>query len=587
MKWSGVQLGEGYECQDYRDEQVLALPAYVDPDDRGRYVWVYDTASPDYGLWAGDGVAGAWVKAGGGTIRTVARPWGNGIAGELRRDAVTGVVFIWNDTYAYWQPILYTETTIDYYVDPVAGVDTNTGANPASALATIMEAIWRLPPLVTQTVTIHLTGGAAGAPLTYDEALAINNFRFQGGEIVVIGASALAAPPTGPNQAVTTATTFNSITVLGAGWTPGVMVGLRVKWTSGVQSAVAPYAFIVDNTADTLFLSATAVAGVYGVGDGFDVEEITTILQNVSLPPCTLEMYNLFGAILSWGVNSWVTFQGVHVVGDGATNLAVNLSGSATVEFIASRIDDIATGAGSGTGLVFLDQCGIFLTANGATTPWFSSAPDWSGAINALFTGGIFTLLQESTSHRYTAFLWGAVYGDGVLLTELFIQRSGYLYLSLCRLFGNVGTATPILCDRGGGRVYIQDCEADQGLNAIVNVPHWGLSQVQIEVDPNAGGSDLRESPFGIDMSAPGTVIFRHATFSSIPHFTAGMRLRNGGMAVFFGVLGNEPTLVGPAPGDEIEFDDNVGGPYVPFVGPSATGLQTLCRYMYDGTGPP
>jgi len=583
VKWSGVQLGEGYECQNYKDEQLLVLPAYVDPDDRGRYVWVSDVTSPDYGLWMGDGVAGAWVKAAGG-IRTLARPWGNGVPGELRRDAVTGVIFIWNDTYAYWQAILCTETAIDYHIDPVAGDDTDTGADPAHALATIMEAIWRLPPLISDTVTIYLTGGVAGAPLTYDEALEISNLRFQGaGELLVVGASALASLPTGPNQATTTAGTFNAITVMGAGWTPGAMVGLRVYWTSGAQAAAAPYAFIVDNTADTLFLSATSVLGAYGVGDTFDIEEITTILQNVSAPPCTLELYNLFGAVLSWGMNAWVTFQDVHVVGDGMVNLAVNLGGTVAVEFLASRIDDIV--AGAGTGSMVLDQCGIFLTANGVTTPWFSSAPDWSGSINALFTGGILTLLQESSAYRFAMFLWGAVYGDGVI-TEMFIQRSGHLYLSLCRLFGNVGTATPILCDRGGGRVYIQDCEADQALDAIIHVPHWGMSNVQIEVDPNAGGSDLRESPFAIDMSAPGTVIFRHATFSTISHFTAGMRLRNGGMAVFFGALGNEPTLVGPAPGDEIEFDDNVGGPYILFIGPSATGLQTLCRYMYDGTGP-
>jgi len=60
-KWSGPQDADGNELQNYRDETLAAVPAYVSPDDAGRRIWV-STAGADYGPWVGDDDTGDWVR---------------------------------------------------------------------------------------------------------------------------------------------------------------------------------------------------------------------------------------------------------------------------------------------------------------------------------------------------------------------------------------------------------------------------------------------------------------------------------------------------------------------------------------------
>jgi hypothetical protein len=316
------------------------------------------------------------------------RPFANGEIGQWARDPYTGYLYNWNENKSYWESVGATTDEKTLYVDGIAGDDGDAG-DVSNPLASIQEAINRVPPHVRDKVTIDVQDDG-GSELVYDESIVIRN-KILEANIEVIGKDVLASPTTGPNTVAPGAHTgdFRSITISpDPGWTPDDLIGYMINFTAGPH--VGTTAWVLDNTSDTIIFSVRPwpYEGVYGAADGFEIREITTkIKQDTNL----FDYPSIYVNDVSGDNQEFVAlyFNKMHVIGDKDLNFSIGFSGISDVIFEECRLDDyIYGGFGKGHGNIAFDQCLLHTTASGSPAgSLFNSSPGWSGSLSVRDTG--------------------------------------------------------------------------------------------------------------------------------------------------------------------------------------------------------
>jgi hypothetical protein len=520
-----------------------------------------------------------------------ARPWSAGKDGELRRDPYSGVVYDWSPGAGAWLPYGSTDHDFTLYVDPIGGDDTDVG-DVSNPLLTYEEAIARLPKFIRHKVIIDLDDDG-GDTYTYDEFLTVADFVMAGkdsgvktvGKDKLIAAIAADAGMTGDKKEWTVTPD--------PGWTTDEHVGRFILFTAGPRNGTV--AWILSNTNDTLILSVRPFTGTYGPSDAGEIREVTTIIENVTLAASfflgTIAFKNIIGTE-DFDRNSepWV-FERVHFKGDDLIQFCLSFHLNCNVLFSECRIDDYVFSWPSGGGRVqFWNSLG-WPTKSVANRKWFGSTPGNNLTLSVARTG----FIGGGIIHNW----W---YGGTLQMTTgnciadpinpantavwFFDLRAGAMSLNGVYVDCN-NLGAPLYIGAGGnGELQLNGVTFKRSINSGILAP-TGQSKIHIRIDEVTafGLSDFADNAeYGIDASGPVVIDLYNVSESSTPNGIAGMRIREGAKVGFFGSIGNEPTMSGPGPSnDEIDFDDRSPAMIKTFAGPSATGLETMCRYRNAG----
>jgi hypothetical protein len=457
-------------------------------------------------------------------------------------DDYSKITYYWDVDQDRWVAFGETSKDVSFFIDPVAGDDANQG-DALNPLLTIMEAIRRIPPLVKHLITLDMVGGSAGAPNLFDEQVTLEYFTYgAGGKIIFSGKEVT------NSSNVATGGDFVSIIVGGAGWTPGALVGQCVVFTAGPHTGLGGRGFILANTADTLRLGRPAFGseGPYGVGDVFDIRELTCQIKQDSqffvFP--TLEINNQQGMERFLLTEGELYFEKVIITGDKDLGAGVIFSGGVKAVFEDCRLEDYVTAVAPGEGNVFLFKCMGNLEASGLTsTPWFSSSPGWAGQINTLHTGIVGSLNYDYNSDLRSQ-LSNSVFRPSPSLGQIFKCRRGVI-TSVGSYYDGLGTAVPFaLEDVCEMQIALSDGRIDNSVRSGIT-PFLAGSVLD-----GFGQADIRlgnmimdgNAEYAIDLTGPHVITFDDDVNGDL-NGIGGLRLRNGAKAVFKGTVGNEPTI--------------------------------------------
>jgi hypothetical protein len=533
--------------------------------------------------------------------RTFSRPFPPGVDGEIMRDAYTGISYKWSGADVAWIPFGTTEQTVDFYINPVTGSDTDVG-NAANPLATIQEAFDRLPPTVLHRVTIDLADN--GAIQLYDEAVHIKNHFIQD-DIDVVGKDRVFTPATGPSSvpahAANTGDNFQ-ITVNDPGhvnWTAGDLVGKYALFTAGPRAGAIIY--ILANTVNSIQFGShpfPVIEGPYGAADAFTIYEITTqIRQNTLLNTATLVVNNVTGRDTSG--ESFLSFIKVHLIGDKDQEITGLLTNDVYVKFDRSRIDDAVLPIQTGMGIIEFVESGMYPGATSVVaSTLLSSMPSWNGNVVILDTGVLGTIIFNGWGANKVQILNSNILPDpggtpdenvrfgGGILSMLIVGIDGQSFNVPIRLTGQMDV------DRGSGLIELLDVEIKNSSGSGVETQLSDLAQIDIVVDDIVifDESDFySNTDYGLDISGPCTIVFGGAARSSVANGTAGMRLRHKAIAKYSGPSGDEPDIHGPggAGVDEIDFDDRDPAFFRQFTDDTRFASDTHAAYIQEPSGGP
>lgn len=171
-----------------------------------------------------------------------------------------------------------SEAAITLAVNGATGDDTPSSDRPAKIVkgdysaypfATIQAAINAVPLLTPYPVTINVAeGNYAGY---YIRA------RSMGDWFQVVGTRGIATLATGSTAGTVTSGSVTQLTVTGAGWTPGDLIGKFVEITAG---AGAGQIFVIaDNTADTIYFAAR-MSPAPNATSSFQILEPKTVINS-------------------------------------------------------------------------------------------------------------------------------------------------------------------------------------------------------------------------------------------------------------------------------------------------------------------
>lgn len=521
---------------------------------------------------------------------TVPRPWvASPYDAEFRRDPVTGTPYVWNVTSGRWEPAGPNDIPFTLYVNGVTGNDAAAG-DAANPVRTIQEAVRRLPKRVLHNAVVDIADNG-GAVLLYDEQLLVEDIvtegiatlRFVGKNVARI---ALAASPAN-------AGTYRTWTINPSpGWVPNSLVGMFVLFTAGPHTGLT--AWILGNTANTLTLGyyPWPWEGAYGPADAGEIREVTTQIQQQSLPwtPPTLTIKNLSSPNMSRGRK--IEFYSLHILSDLNYRSAIESSGRNFVRFNRCRIDDYFSLDYGSSGFLDFQECMAWTCRTAVRGRWFSNYPGTDTSV-IFVSGGIIGgfVLNSANGLNFQA-VGTNVVTDPITPTNsptnLFLVGGRYVVFANGSIDGGA-IRTPILLNEGAfGLLTIWSMEIFRSNTSAIRFYDQALPGMSLHLDEFYDPvwqplSNLHDNAqYGIDVAATGRVVFFGPTVGAA-NGIGGMRLRDGGFASFIGTVGTEPQLAGPAPGTAIDFDDRSPTLWLPFT-TDQTGLETLARYAYRGT---
>jgi hypothetical protein len=235
-----------------------------------------------------------------------------------------------DDTY-FWQQIRDWVTTenLTFFVDVVAGSDSNNGRTSGTAFKTIGKALSLVPPFVAHAVQINCAAG------TYPELLNIGHTILSTGKITITGSTWNTFTPATGVQSGTFDAAFgvqplnNTAVRTGAGWTVNNLKGKFLQITSGTLNG--RFIPIASNTADTLDISATANSGTYNLQNvSFAIVEQAATLARDSVGGQTQAILWQTGTGTDPTPANTVTLENFKIDGTGLTNSALRIQGAAS-----------------------------------------------------------------------------------------------------------------------------------------------------------------------------------------------------------------------------------------------------------------
>lgn len=539
---------------------------------------------------------------------TYQRPFPQGVPGEILRDFYTGILYRWSATDGTWIPFASTEQPVTLYVDPL-GNDADEGS-AAFPLATPQEAVRRLPPEIRHVVLIDINDNA-GASFVYGEALVVDQFQiFPNGSIRFLGRTRPAVLLSGPNVVAAAPANFGddrSLTVVpNPGWTPGDLVGRMARFTVGPHTFWDTCA-IIANTNDTIYFGANpqGFLGPYGPADGFDILDITTIIQETnpfgmgSLYVQNNSLDNEYGNPITGAAASTLVFEDLRFDQDPFIGICALFAGSSQTTFLQCVLHGYLFDVRPTGGQLSFIQCGIYHFDR----QW-ASTPSNNGTKSFFNTGivGSMDLGQSSAGASYTQLMscnWIPDYTSADYALMHF--EGGRIDIGRCWIDGG-GMYTPVCIhgDRSFGTMVINASVIIEGSptsgidgNFPANTRPWenGVGSCSILLT-NTGMMvgeflpDIRNNAFyGIDLTGPYRLISYDQAQSTIPNLLGGCRCRRGAHIQVRGILGQVPTICGPAGTDQVDMDDRTP-PWFWLWGDEVTGLETLCQMWPDQSRP-
>lgn len=361
---------------------------------------------------------------------------------------------------------IQTSRNITLWVDKAIGNDANPGTISSVPLATISEAIRRIPLNIAHTVLINIKAG------NYAENL-VMNFNFVGtGTLSFVGQDWTAFTPTTGIASGTfdasfgTPTIPNTAAVTGAGWTTNNLRGVFAKITSGANSG--SYYPIGNNAAATADFGFPADRTTSNGRDlrskTFELYTPAVIITPPSTTPATSAGIFISGSYPSVGVVQ-ILFQNIKF--DFNTIFTGVIMASSHVRFTQclcvnnSSFNMISVGGGSifrTMEVAFIPSSTMQYAITRSTT---SQYPCGFSLVNPIFIGG----------QRHV----GTLAGDTLVVSGLFqaaTQESIEVYGSNLSITGSLviqNSAVGILFGVGGGAGSGVTLVPGAGLGNILN----------------------------------------------------------------------------------------------------------------------
>ncbi|MBU1767916.1 MAG: hypothetical protein KJ648_07430 [Candidatus Omnitrophica bacterium] len=327
---------------------------------------------------------------------------------------------------------LYVETTGD---DDAAGT-------AAAPLRTIQAAVNRVPRFIRHPVNIHVgAGDFAGASIA---GFTVGNAAVaaDGAYLRIVGTKVLVTPATGvatgtaTSGVAGTSTTWGTLTLTGAGWTPADFDGKLIEILSG--TGVGQVRPIQTNTDEVVTIvgpwtTAPAADSVFGI-----YEWATTLVSGVAMPttaagastapPAALLVYSITsqegqGSTYAQISAEWLKFKTVGNV------LAVALRSAASVLVSNSRFDLVPyTAVGASNNGLSLESCSFEMA---------------SGKVGCSASAGMSIYLRHiyakttGTAQFFYAASGSAGIGSGLGLSYIYVVGAG-THFNLGQAIGSI-----------------------------------------------------------------------------------------------------------------------------------------------------
>lgn len=482
-----------------------------------------------------------------------------------------------------WRPVGTTRGAVDFWLDPAAGSDANDGAF-ATPLQTLQGMIERLPHEINDEINVHFIDG--GNPLLIDEQIRISDLHLRAG-INIIGNTRPAVLPMGPNVVAPNPANVGDywgLIVPAAAWIPRSLIGLQAMFTAGPRAGTSCY--IIDNGVNTVtfgFRDSPLGGGPFGPADGFDLyENLETIqLSTGAFQFPTMTISNVVGEAIepTFLDFTFLKFKDVTIGGDNTFSFSILFNGNCHVSFERCCIADYVGSFTPGSvNLLMLDG---MTWSTRAGVPWslFDPFPFFpGGSVNVVMQmTGVLGGIYVGNRTNFQAY-------DGNFLSDVALPLAGVLhYFGDKAEMSNVGvdglwSSDPMILMPGAyGMIDLKSVDFERGFNSGIGPMERNkeIGNIVLRVDYGAPfPSEFQWNPaYGIEATGLKVHLWG-AVASTMPNGTAGMRLRKGGFLMVNGAL---PSLNGPAPGTNIDFDDR-GPPWFTSWGEEATGLETLCH---------
>lgn len=442
---------------------------------------------------------------------TMARPWGNGFPGEIRRDQYSHILYRWNDDDGVWDAFGTTEQDVALYVNVATGNDANDGA-VATPLASITEAGRRLNNLlVLHSIQVSVAAGAYEDPV-------FRNLRFSGydivtganGEIRVIGSTSINVAVAAAAGNVGTARSLQIVP--NPGWAVDAYRGKIAVFTAGTHNSLR--CMILRNTADTLYFGSVDIGAPYDNTDALTIYDLDTIVTGTGFFEAPVSIHDVGrGFIEDLGLQFYYFDFGM----DGASAISIGQYGSShayyrecwfqgAFQIEGSLISQYIDRCGSGVVDSMLGDFYIQGALGALHLDLYRSGIDGSlmlpdvydvnvlGSNCALFEGGIGQALSFHRGHVNFADSWidGETTGYAVLVP---IGATAKWVFYRCYIEQSIGSGIDCLGIVGGTFDLASNCDIRN--NAVAGVHLRG--PVAVEIGPVVTSS-VNNGTYGLSL---------------------------------------------------------------------------------------